>query len=185
MRAASAAVQFIQTAFGLPTHNYGSGTDSPIVDEQSATDRAILTTWMAASGLDILGGAGQLEVVTAASPLQLIVDNEVLAMARRMVAPVRLDGEQLAWEVIAATSPGNHFMTSNHTFEHCREGFNPKNFIRMPREDWQRKDGKTLMERVREDYQRIMSMENNAAASPELSREIDAVVQAADKKLIR
>jgi hypothetical protein len=30
-----------------------------------------------------------------------------------------------------------------------------------------------------------MSMENTAAASPELSREIDAVVQAADKKLIR
>ena len=89
MRAASMAVQFIKKAFGLPTHNYGSGTDSPIVDEQSATERAILTTWMAASGLDILGGAGQLEMVTSASPLQLIVDNEVLAMARRMVLPVQ------------------------------------------------------------------------------------------------
>ena len=184
MRAASMAVQFIKKAFGLPTHNYGSGTDSPIVDEQSASERAILTAWMAASGLDILGGAGQLEVATAASPLQLIVDNEVLAMVRRMVAPVRLDDEQLGWEVITTTSPGHHFMTSNHTFEHCREGFVPKNFIRMPRDEWQRDSCKTLMERVREDYKRIMSLENTAAASPELAREIDAVVQAADKKLI-
>jgi trimethylamine:corrinoid methyltransferase-like protein len=184
MRAASMAVQFIKKAFELPTHNYGSGTDSPIVDEQSATERAILSTWMAASGLDILGGAGQLEVVTAASPLQLIVDNEVLAMARRMIEPVRLDDEQLGWEVITITSPGDHFMTADHTFEHCREGFIPQNFIRMPRDDWQREDRKTLMERVREDYKRIMSMENTAVASPELAREIDAVVQAADKKLV-
>jgi trimethylamine:corrinoid methyltransferase-like protein len=184
MRAASMAVQFIKKAFGLPTHNYGSGTDSPIVDEQSATERAILTAWMAASGLDILGGAGQLEVVTAASPLQLIVDNEVLAMARRMVIPFNLDDEQLGWEVITSTSPGHHFITSNHTFEHCRESFEPKNFIRMPRDDWQRDNCKTLLERVREDYKRMMSLENTAAASPELVREIDAIVQAADKKLI-
>jgi trimethylamine:corrinoid methyltransferase-like protein len=185
MRAASMAVQFIKKAFGLPTHNYGSGTDSPIVDEQSASERAILTAWMAASGLDILGGAGQLEVVTAASPLQLIVDNEVLAMARRMLTPVHLDDEQLGWEVITETSPGDHFMTSNHTFEHCREGFNPINFISMPRDDWQRDSCKTLMERVREDYMRIMSLENSATASPELAQEIDAVVQAADKKLVK
>ncbi len=184
MRAASMAVQFIKKAFGLPTHNYGSGTDSPVVDEQSASERAILTAWMAASGLDILGGIGQLEVATAVSPLQLIVDNEVLAMARRMVVPVLLDDEQLGWEVITATSPGHHFMTSNHTFEHCREGFVPKNFIRMPRDDWQRDNCKTLMERVREDYKRMMRLENTMAASPELAREIDAVVQAADKKLI-
>jgi trimethylamine--corrinoid protein Co-methyltransferase len=183
MRAASMAVQFIKKAFGLPTHNYGSGTDSAIVDEQSVAERAILTTWMAASGLDILGGAGQLEVVTTVSPLQLIMDNEILAMARRMVAPARLDDEQLGWEVITGTSPGQHFMTSGHTLKHCREGFNPKNFIRMTRDDWQRNNGKTLMERIREDYKRIMGLENTEAASPELAREIDAVVQAADKKL--
>jgi trimethylamine:corrinoid methyltransferase-like protein len=185
MRAASMAVQFIKRAFDLPTHNYGSGTDSPIVDEQSATDRAILTTWMAASGLDILGGAGQLEVVTAASPLQLIVDNEVLAMARRLVVPVKLDDDQMAWDAITTTRPGHHFLTSDHTFEHCRDGFVPQNFVCMPRDDWQRNNRKTLMERVQEDYKRIMSLENPASASPELVRDIDAVVQAADKKLVK
>lgn len=183
MRAASMAVQFIKSAFGLPTHNYGSGTDSPIVDEQSATERAILTTWMTASGLDILGGAGQLEVVTSVCPLQLIVDNEVLAMARKMALPAALSDEQLGWEVITRTPPGQHFMTSEHTFKHCREGFNPKNFVRMTREAWRSKNGKTLMERVREDYRRIMGLENTLAASPETAREIDAVVAAADDKL--
>ncbi|MDM8539989.1 trimethylamine methyltransferase family protein [Desulfococcaceae bacterium HSG9] len=183
MRAACMAVQFIKKAFGLPTHNYGCGSDSPIVDQQSAAESAMLTSWMAASGQDILGGAGQLEVATTASPLQLIMDNEVLAMARRMVAPVRLDDDQMGWEAITKTSPGQHFMTSSHTFKHCREGFNPKNFTRMARDVWERDNSKMLMERIREDYKRMMILENTAAASPELAREIDAIVQAADKKL--
>ena len=184
MRAASMAVQFIKKAFGLPTHNYGSGTDSPVIDEQSATERAILTTWMAASGLDILGGAGQLEIVTSACPLQLIVDNEVLAMARRMVLPANLNDDQLGWEVITRTAPGQHFMTSEHTFKHCREGFDPKNFIRVTRETWERANGKRLMDRVREDHKRIMALENTAAPSPDLAKEIDAIVLAADKRLV-
>jgi trimethylamine:corrinoid methyltransferase-like protein len=178
------AVQFIKKAFGLPTHNYGSGTDSPVIDEQSATERAILTTWMAASGLDILGGAGQLEIVTSACPLQLIVDNEVLAMARRMVLPANLNDDQLGWEVITRTAPGQHFMTSEHTFKHCREGFDPKNFIRVTRETWERANGKRLMDRVRENYKRIMGLENTALPSPDLDKEIDAIVLAADKRLV-
>ncbi|MGD9975839.1 MAG: trimethylamine methyltransferase family protein [Desulfatirhabdiaceae bacterium] len=184
MRAASMAIQFIKYAFGLPTHNYGSGSDSPIVDEQSASERAILTTWMAASGSDILGGAGQLEVATVVSPLQLIVDDEVLGMARRMVAPVVLDDEQLGWDIITETSPGQHFMTSDHTLKHCRDGLKPKNFIRLTRDAWQRDDGKTLMARVLENYRQIMSKGNTAAASPELVREIESAVQAADRELV-
>ena len=183
MRAASMAVQFIKQAFDLPTHNYGSGTDSPIVDEQSATERAMLTTWMAASGLDIFGGAGQLEVATTACPLQLIMDNEVLAMARKMVLPARISDEQLGWDVIVQTPPGQHFMTSEHTFKHCRDGFDPINFIRLARESWERKSGTTLLERIREDYKRIMASENTPMASPELVEEIDTIVLAADKKL--
>ena len=183
MRAASMAVQFLKKAFGLPTHNYGTGSDSPIDDEQSASERAMLTTWMAASGLDILGGTGQLEVATAADPLQLIIDNEVLAMARRLAAPVHLDDEQLAWDVIAQTEPGQHFLTSKHTFAHCREVFIPGYFIRMTREAWEHADKKTLMERVRDHFEELNSRENPMAASPELVREIDAIVEASDKKL--
>lgn len=184
MRGASMAVQFIKSAFGLPTHNYGSGSDSPLVDEQSVAERTMLTTWMAASGLDILGGAGQLEVATVASPLQLIMDNEILGMARRISAPVYLDEEQLGWEALTETDPGQHYLTSMHTLNHCREGFTPQNFIRMTRDAWESKDNKTLLERIREDYRRIIGKERAFGASSELSQEIDAIVKAADKSLV-
>lgn len=182
IRAASMAVQVLKEVFGLPTHNYGSGADSPIPDEQSVAERVMVSTWMAASGLDILGGAGQLEAVTAASPLQLILDNEILAMTRNIVAPAALDDDQLAFDVLAETRPGDHFLTSMHTLNHCRETFVPEHFIRMNREAWS-KDRSTLMERIHDSYKQLLQQDNAMAAPAEPAQEIDAVVQAADSRL--
>jgi trimethylamine:corrinoid methyltransferase-like protein len=183
MRGASLADQFLKQEFGLPTHNYGSGTDSPIPDMQSMSERAMLTTWMAASGLDILGGAGQLEVATVVSPLQLIVDNEVLAMARRLVMPFSLDDDQMGWQPLTSVEPGMHFMLADHTLEHCRDAFVPHNFTRPTRDDYEKSGRKNLMDRVMEDYRVLMAKENSAAAPAELCAELDQLVAAADSKL--
>lgn len=183
LRAASMAVQVLKNGFGLPTHNYGSGADSPVPDEQSVAERVMVSSWMAASGLDILGGAGQLESVTAVSPLQLILDNEILRMLRGISAPVQLDDDQLAWEALVETQPGDHFLTSMHTLQHCREAFIPQNFIHMNREAWL-DNRTTLMQRIYEDYERLLGMPNTMAASSDLVREIDALVQAADQELV-
>jgi len=180
---AALAIQFIKAAFGLPTHNYGSGSDAPLPDGQSMSERAMLTTFMAASGLDILGGAGQLEVATTVSPLQLMVDNEVFAMARHLMTGFELSDDQLAWEVLVETEPGQHFLTSRHTLMHCRDAFTPHNFIRCARGSWEREVQKDLWQRVREQHRDIMSQENTARLPQDQAQELDAIVQGADRRL--
>jgi trimethylamine:corrinoid methyltransferase-like protein len=184
MRGASLAVQVIRGEFNLPTHNYGSGSDSPVVDEQAAAERAMLTTLMALSGSDILGGAGQLEVATAVSPLQLIVDNEILSMARGLIAPFQLNEEEFGWEALVGTPPGQHFMTSEHTFRHCREGFMPMNFSRLTRDGWEQAGSGGLMGRVRQAYLELRKEQNAQCAPPEVATEIDSLVKAADRSLL-
>jgi trimethylamine--corrinoid protein Co-methyltransferase len=183
IRGASMAAQFIKKEFGLPTHCYGSGTDSPTIDEQSFSERSMLTTWMAACGLDILGGAGQLEVATAVSPLQLIIDNEILAMARRLIAPFHFDDDQLAWEALTTVSPGQDFLTIDHTLMHCREGFSPFNFIRSARDDWEGSGAKSLLDRVKDTYVKLMDPQNRYAAKEELAKELDDLVKTADQAI--
>ncbi|NNL76291.1 MAG: hypothetical protein HKO68_08150 [Desulfobacterales bacterium] len=183
IRGASMAVQFIKKEFGLPTHCYGSGTDSPTMDEQSFSERSMLTTWMAACGLDIFGGVGQLEVATAVSPLQLIIDNEILAMARRLIEPFQLDDDQLAWEALKTVSPGQDFLTIDHTLMHCRDGFSPFNFIRSARDDWEGSGAKSLLDRVKDDYVMMKNPENRYAAQEELVKELDNLVNAADRAI--
>ena len=183
MRGASLADQILKQEFGLPTHNYGSGADSPIPDEQSMSERAMVTTWMAASGLDILGGAGQLEVATVVSPLQLIIDNEVLAMARRLVAPYLVDDDQMGWKPLTEIEPGMHFMLADHTLEHCHDSFMPHNFARPTRDEYEESGRQGLMDRVKENYLALMAQENEAVASAELSSELDDLAAEADKEL--
>ena len=183
IRGASMAVQFIKKEFGLPTHCYGSGTDSPTIDEQSFSERSMLTTWMAACGLDIFGGVGQLEVATAVSPLQLIIDNEILAMARRLIAPFQFDDDQLAWEAVTTVSPGQDFLTIDHTLEHCRDGLSPINFIRSARGDWEGSGAKSLLDRAKDAYDTMQNQENRYVAEEELVKELDDLVKAADRAI--
>ena len=184
MRGASVAVQFIKDELELPTHNYGSGADSPIADEQSMTERAMLATLMAASGTDILGGAGQLEVATVVSPLQLLVDNEVFGMAGALLADFDLSEDQLAWDVLINTEPGHHFMTSPHTFQHCRDGFEPLNFVRQTRGNWEAQGSMGLMERLKEVHANTMALPDQGAAGAELAAELDRLTAQADQELV-
>lgn len=183
LKAASGAVQFLKTAFGLPTHNYGSGSDAPNVDSQSMSERAMLTMLMGLSGLDILGGVGQLEVATAISPLQMIVDNEVLAMVRSLLGGFTFDEDQLAWEVLTQTEPGQHFMLSGHTLAHCRDGYDPQLFVRLPRDTWVRQGSPDLMERALKHYKEILAKENTATLDHETAAKLDDLVGTADDRL--
>lgn len=183
LKGASGAVQFIKTAFNLPTHNYGSGSDSPAVDEQSMSERAILTTLMGLSGADILGGAGQIEVATAVSPIQLIVDNEVMGMVRRIAQGFSLDDENMAWEELTKANPGDHFLTSPHTLRHCREGYMPKVFARLTREAWEQEGKHHLVERALNLYRDLMTQENEVVMADEASLAMDEIVREADTNL--
>jgi trimethylamine:corrinoid methyltransferase-like protein len=185
LRGASGAVQFIKAAFDLPTHNYGSGTDAAHVGHQSQVERSMLTTLMALSGSDILGGAGQLEVATAVSPLQLIIDNEIFAMARRLVTGFTLDEDQLAWEVLVETAPGQHFLMSQHTLQHCRDGFRSELLVSKTRDDWERTGKKGLLEDALERYRSIASQENTALLEKEAAAKLDAICRAADAQSMK
>ena len=185
LKCASGAVQFIKAAFDLPTHNYGSGSDAPNVDGQSMSERAMLSTLMGVSGLDILGGAGQLEVATAVSPLQLIVDNEVIGMLRQIIAGLTYDAEHLAWDTIVETKPGDHFLMSEHTLRHCREGYTPHNFTRLNREDWEREGSKSLSERALQLYHSLMDKDNDCMLAEDLTAEVNSIVASADKSLVQ
>ena len=131
IQGAALAVQFIKKAFELPTHTYGIGTDSPTLDAQSTSEGALRCMTIALSGADILGAAGQLEVATTISPVQLAIDNEVFGMARRLITQIEFNDDSMAWQELLTAEPGSQFLTSEHTLRHCRDGLMPVNFIRI------------------------------------------------------
>jgi len=183
MQGAALAIQFIRTAFGLPTHTYGIGSDSPVLDGQSAGEGALRCMTMALSGADILGGAGQLEVATAISPVQLAIDNEVLGMVKRMVSKIDFDDETMAWQELLNAEPGSQFLSNEHTFRHCRDGLMPLNFIRLTRDGWHAKGANDLNARVTEFCKDILAKAEPVALPQNMAQELDSIVRRADTNL--
>lgn len=183
MQGAALAVQFIKAAFGIPTHTYGIGCDSPLMDGQCMSEGALRSMLIGLSGADILGAAGQLEVATTISPVQLAIDNEVFGMVRRTIMEITFDDDNLAWNDLLNAEPGGNFLTSDHTLAHCRDGLMPENFIRMTRQSWQDKAEGDLVMRVSEYCKNLLAKATPLALPEHVIREMDSIVEKADRRL--
>ncbi|MCF8069221.1 MAG: trimethylamine methyltransferase family protein [Desulfobacterales bacterium] len=183
MRQSALFVQFMSKGFGLPTHTYGSGTDSPDIDAQSMTERAMRTMMMAMSGASVLGGAGQLETACTISPVQLVIDNEVFGMAKAMISEMTFNDDAMAWDELMNCKPGDQFLTNPHTFKHCRDSFEPINFTRLTRDAWELKGGHDLRYRANRDLKTIMKNAGSVIISDDIKKEMEDIIKSADTHL--
>ncbi|MCP5088225.1 MAG: hypothetical protein GY952_15645 [Rhodobacteraceae bacterium] len=185
LQAASMAVQLMKHGFGLPTHTYGSGSDTPDVDMQSMAERAMLAQTVVTSGADILGGIGQLECATVFSPVQAVLDNEIGAMLRKFIEVSEVSEASLNWEEVSSIRTGGHFLDSTHTLAQCRIQHQPDVFLRQGRDDYEAANRRTAFEQARD---KALTLIKNAPEEGLLdadkTREINAIIKAADRLIL-
>lgn len=174
-------VQVMRKGFHVPAHTYGSGSDSVSLDAQCMLERAMQTMAVASSGADILGGFGQLETASTISPVQAVIDNEIVGMIRSLLSGFHLDDDVLGWHELITGKPGNEFLTSDHTLSHFRESFVPNLFIRQTRTEYERNGGRDLLQKTTSRYFDII--ENASEINIFMNNDIKSILEAADKKL--
>ena len=150
MQAANMAVQILKQGFGLMTHTYGAGSDTPDADHQSMAERALLMQNIALAGADILGGVGQLECATVFSPVQAVLDNELGTFVRRFLRTPKIDEASLNWGELSSIRLGGHFLDSDHTVAQCRDQLIPQVFQRDGRDAYETKGRKGAFEAARD-----------------------------------
>ena len=185
LQAASVSIQLLKQGFGMLTHTYGAGSDTPDVDHQSMAERALLCQTVALAGADILGGVGQLECATVFSPVQAVLDNEVGAMMRRYIRKPGIDAEGLNWDEMMRIRVGGHFLDSAHTIRTCRDQLSPGVFLRRGRDDYEKSGRRTAFDTARE---AALSAIEAAPEEPVLAREqlaeIAALAAHADREIV-
>ena len=185
LQAANMAVQLMKQGFGMLTHTYGSGSDTPDADHQSMAERAFLTQTVALAGADILGGVGQLECATVFSPVQAVLDNEMGAMMRRFIRKPALEAGDLNWEEMMRIRVGGHFLDSAHTIRTCRDQLSPGVFLRQGRDDYEKSGRRTAFDAAREAaLSAIAAAPEEGVLSPEQEREIAALAAHADEHIV-
>ncbi len=185
LQAATMAVQLMKRGFGLVTHTYGAGSDTPDVDLQSMAERALLGQDIALSGADILGGVGQLECATVFSPVQAVLDNELGGMHRRYVQVPAVDDESLNWAEIPNIRAGGHFLDSIHTLRYCRDQHLPEAFMREDRDSYEKSGRRGAFEQAREICLDLINRPPpEGLPGADAVNELADVVAAADKHII-
>jgi len=183
MLANAACAQFIRRVFRIPTHTAGFTTDMFQPDGQAMTEHSLYALMVAAAGASILGRAGELEAAKTFSPIQLIVDNEIAGVLKRLHRGIELSEETLAWEDILAVAPGGHFLETAHTLRHCRDAFQPRLFLRQSRDGWESEGRPDLITRARERYREFIVEAKEPEIPDSIREEMDRIVQEADLAL--
>lgn len=111
----------------------------------------------AQGGANLIYGAGMLDLGITFDMGQLILDNEMYSMIRKVINGVQVNDDTLAVNLIRELGPGGEFVSHPHTFEHFRtEQSAPKIFCRTMRETWEMEGKTTAEERADAEVKRIL-----------------------------
>jgi trimethylamine--corrinoid protein Co-methyltransferase len=146
-----AAQAEVAQSFGLPTWGLAGATDSKALDAQAGIESAFHILAQGLAGLNLIHDVGYMDSGMVCSAEMLVMGNEVIGMAKRFIAGIRVDAETLGRDVIEGVGPGGHYLQEKHTVRHMRqELWMPELMARQHRDVWQAEGAKDMAQRVRE-----------------------------------
>lgn len=163
--------------WGLPTLGQSFGGDSKTADEQAAMEVMFYGMGTVLAGTDMVFDAGCLETGLLFSPELLVMSDEAAGMARRLVEPLDVSDELIAFDTIASVGPGNIFLGEDHTLAHFRELWIPKMFSWDGRREWEEAGAKTMRERCREKVFQVWETHETPALSDDVLEGMRAIIE--------
>jgi trimethylamine---corrinoid protein Co-methyltransferase len=108
--------------YGLPRHTIGIHADGPAQDEQTGWEKMLTALATIMSGFDLMSNSGALGVGMLVNHEQIVIDHEILGIAKRMARGFTADTGTLALDAVARVGPGGSFLMDEHTLAHLRTG---------------------------------------------------------------
>lgn len=134
-----------------PNWGYAGCTDSHCcLDAQAGIEIATMILLTMQAGSNLNHDVGYQGFGLASSLEQIVVCDEYVSMARRLLQGVEVSDDDLALDVIAEVGPGGDFISHKHTRRHCRSGqWRPLLFNRASRVSWEEAGSLDLREKAR------------------------------------
>lgn len=169
---------------GLPTHAYLGMSDAKLLDGQAGLESALGTFLGALARVNMISGAGMLEFESCQSEEKLVIDNEIIGMARRLVRGIATQEEMIPLELMREVGHQGSFLSTKHTREWFRqEQFIPSSVIdRRTRQAWEKEGRKSIVERARERAEEIIASYQPKGLPPEVEKELTKIVTSAAQK---
>lgn len=159
---------------GLPSWGYAGTSDSQRPDGQAVAESTIQTLLSGFLGANLNHDVGYLDFGRTGSLEQVVIQDELIGMLRRMLRGVPMDDEALALDVIAEAGRSGNFLGHKHTRRHVRSvQWRPKLFSRLGPEKWVEAGSQSLLDRA---CARLQTILREHAPEP-LSDDVAAAIQ--------
>jgi len=138
--------------YKTPSHTTAPNSDNHAHDEQNAWEKTFSTFCSVAAGNDLIVNCGMFATGMTCSHEQLIMDEEISAMSRRIAAGVEVADDTVALDVIKQIGPRGDYLTCDHTLRWLRSGeyLPPRVSVRGPQATWQAQGAKDTYMLARE-----------------------------------
>jgi trimethylamine--corrinoid protein Co-methyltransferase len=179
----SAAMTDVAKWLGVPMFSTAGCSDAKTLDEQAAIEATLSIVIAALSGANLIHDVGFLESALLGSYDMLVLSDEVIGMAKRILAGVKVTPETLAADLIEKVGPGGHYLTQEHTRTHFRaETWFPTLIDRQMRRTWQAAGGQTMGERVRAKVLNILEHHEPAPLPDGVEARLKEMVAEAERR---
>jgi trimethylamine--corrinoid protein Co-methyltransferase len=161
---------------GLPTHAYLGMADTKIVDAQTGLESASGAILGALAGVNMMSGPGMMDFESCFSLEKLVIDAEIVGMAKRLVRGVDDTEDPLALTVMREVGHAGNFLKSKHTRRNFRkEDYIPTEVIdRDFRQTWFDKGALDINARANRRVQELIAAYEPLPLSRGVVRELEA-----------
>lgn len=172
-----AAVTQIAHAYGVPSLCGGFDATASVPGTQATLEQFASGLSLVLGGADLICGTGLLEDARTLWLEQLVIDDEMVSMIRRIADGIVVDEEHLALEVIERVGIGGMFLGQRHTMDHLRqEHFIPKLVDRRSHDLWAADGRKSMEDRARAKVVEALARAVPNPLPPSLVKELDTII---------
>jgi trimethylamine--corrinoid protein Co-methyltransferase len=155
-----------------------------VPDAQAGHEKTLTGMCAAMAGANLIYGAGMLDSGLIFSYAQLVIDNDIFKMIRKVMQGMRVDDENLAVDIIKSVGPGGDFLMQDHTMKYMRTLPSVPNLIdRGNRENWLASGEKGLAEKAAERAAEILANHKPVPLSDEATSALRSVVEESDAEM--
>jgi trimethylamine--corrinoid protein Co-methyltransferase len=155
-----------------------------VPDAQAGHEKTLTGMCAAMAGANLIYGAGMLDSGLIFSYAQLVIDNDIFKMIRKVMQGMRVDDENLAVDIIKSVGPGGDFLMQEHTMKYMRTLPSSPNLItRDNRENWQMAGGEGMAERAAAKAAEILENHKPLELSDAHKAVLHAIVEESEEEM--
>lgn len=171
--------------YNLPDTQAGCLTDAKDHGPQAVMEKLVTTLPLVMMGVDLVQGPGALETSNMMTLEQIVVDDEIACMCKRIKDGVDMSEAKNYFDDIREVKPGGHFLTRDSTLLACRstEFFMPRLADRNTFDQWVALGRPDIYDKAREKVEEILARPPKNPLPDDVVGKLEDIMRRADEEL--